>query len=308
MQEFELDFTLDYSFSASLTQPIYTGGAVSSSYKISKYYKDIAEADLETTQSNLALAVLVQFYGVLAAREARHHLLRTACGLNSALPGDRDVVAQLQTACRIAQCARTAGARATTIVNEAAALAQAVHAETAWGRFSTGYCAAALARICEVDGVRPDRFHHVVVGGSTTSRSILSTLAEEHGVPHRQMTLVYRDHHGQMRQLRAALGSGRRLRVHAYGEASGRRKALDGRVSQACIREPFRDAVGEGGRQCQQGFWRQFLSADLDQEVPAAGAHDATLAPGTFPCCVRPESASVPLSSIGKPRASRLAK
>jgi outer membrane protein TolC len=69
-QEFELDFTLDYAFSATLTQPIYTGGAVSSSYKISKYARDIAEADLEATESNVTLAVLVQFYGVLAAREA----------------------------------------------------------------------------------------------------------------------------------------------------------------------------------------------------------------------------------------------
>jgi outer membrane protein len=69
-QDFELDFTLDYAFSATLTQPIYTGGAVSSSYKMSKYAHDIAEADLEATRSNLTLAVLVQFYAVLAAREA----------------------------------------------------------------------------------------------------------------------------------------------------------------------------------------------------------------------------------------------
>jgi outer membrane protein TolC len=70
MQEFELDFTLDYAFSASLTQPIYTGGAVSSSYKIAKYVRDIAEADLATAQANLALLVYVQFYALLAAREA----------------------------------------------------------------------------------------------------------------------------------------------------------------------------------------------------------------------------------------------
>jgi outer membrane protein TolC len=70
MQEFNLDFTLDYAFTASITQPLYTGGAVSSSYKISKHSRDIAEADLETTESQLALAVLVQFYRVLAAREA----------------------------------------------------------------------------------------------------------------------------------------------------------------------------------------------------------------------------------------------
>ena len=70
MQEFELDFTLDYAFGASLTQPIYTGGAVSSSYKIAKYVRDIAVADLATAQANLALLVYVQFYALLAAREA----------------------------------------------------------------------------------------------------------------------------------------------------------------------------------------------------------------------------------------------
>ena len=155
---------------------------------------------------------------VLYGADAWHHLMRTACGLNSGLPGDRDVAAQLQTAGRIAQCAGAGGPRAAALVEAAVALAREVHAGTAWGRFSTGYCAAALTRVCEVDGVRLDRFQHVVIGGSTTSRSILTTLSEEHGVPHRQMTLVYRDHHGQLRQLRAALGSGRRIRVHAYGE------------------------------------------------------------------------------------------
>jgi glutamyl-tRNA reductase len=182
---------------------------------------------------------------MLANRGARHHLLRTACGLNSALPGDRDVVAQLQTACRIAQCAHTAGPRAAALVDEATALAREVNTMTAWGRFSAGYCAAALARICEVDGVRPDRFRHLVIGGSTTSRAILSTLVEEHAVPHRQLTLVYRDHHGQMRQLRAALGSGRRIRVHAYGEESVLRAIADADfvyfgIDQA---EPVLDAI-----------------------------------------------------------------
>lgn len=155
---------------------------------------------------------------VLEDREAWHHLARTACGLNSALPGDRDVTAQLQTAARIAQCTKTGGARMAALVDAAVALAHDIHGQTCWGRFSTGYCAAAITRICEVDSVQLDRFQHVVIGGSTTSRSVLTTLATEHGVPHRHMTLVYRDHHGQLRQLRAALGSGRKLRVHDYGE------------------------------------------------------------------------------------------
>jgi len=49
---------------------------------------------------------------VLREGAARHHLARTACGLNSGLPGDRDVVAQLQTTLHMAEAAGTAGRRA----------------------------------------------------------------------------------------------------------------------------------------------------------------------------------------------------
>jgi glutamyl-tRNA reductase len=153
---------------------------------------------------------------VLWGAEAQHHLLRTACGLNSDLPGDRDVSAQLETARRIAQCAGTVGPRATQMVEDARAVADDIHARTSWGRFSTGYCEAALARVSE-EGSRPlDELQHVVIGGSTTSRSVLTALTERLHVPHRQMTVVYRDHHGQMKQLRCAVGCGTRLRVHAY--------------------------------------------------------------------------------------------
>jgi len=155
---------------------------------------------------------------VLMGGAAWHHLLRTASGLNSELPGDRDVADQLQTACRIGLCAKTVGPRSTTLVDRAIALARDVRTQTAWATFSTGYCAAALARICEVDEIRPGELRHVVIGGSTTSRSVLAALAAVHGVPQRQLTLVYRDHHGQLKQLRSALGSGKRLRVHSYAE------------------------------------------------------------------------------------------
>lgn len=155
---------------------------------------------------------------VLSEAEARHHLFRTVCGLNSEVPGDRDVAAQLQTAFRLAQCAGTAGPRAAALVEEAQALAEVVTSNTEWSRFSTGYCKAAMARVFEEEDVRPDELRFVVIGGSTTSRSVLSTLTQQHGVPERQLTVVYRDHHGQMKQMRAAVGSGKRLRVHAYSD------------------------------------------------------------------------------------------
>jgi ferrochelatase len=159
--------------------------------------------------------------------EAWHHLMRTACGLNSALPGDTDVVAQLQTACRTAERAGTAGPRATCLVNSAMALSRDVRAETAWSDFSHSYCLAALARLHEVDGAHMDECHHVVIGGSATSRSILFALSQHFDVPQSQMTLVYRGHHGQLKLLRGAIGHGKRLRVQSYSQASVIRAIAD---------------------------------------------------------------------------------
>jgi ferrochelatase len=159
--------------------------------------------------------------------EAWHHLMRTASGLNSALPGDTDVVAQLQTACRTAERAGTAGPRATCLVKSAVALSHDVRAETIWSRFSPSFCLAALARVQEVDRAHMDECRHVVIGGSATSRSILSALSEHFDVPQSQMTLVYRGHHGQLKLLRRAIGHGKRLRVRSYSEAAVVRAIAD---------------------------------------------------------------------------------
>ena len=157
---------------------------------------------------------------VLFGIEGWHHLMRTACGLNSALPGDMDVVAQLQTSCRMAERVGTAGSRTVNLVESAVVLAQEVRDKTPWHRFSRGFCAAALSRVHDLSGADLERCRHVVIGGSATSRSVLFTLSERFQVPHRQMTLVYRDHHGQMKLLRTAIGHGKRLRVHSYSERS----------------------------------------------------------------------------------------
>jgi glutamyl-tRNA reductase len=154
----------------------------------------------------------------LEGRAARHHLARTACGLDSQLPGDRDVAAQLTGALRRAESAGTAAGRAHELVHHVLQVADEVGRHTSFGRFTTGYCAAALGRIREVDGLHPASLRHVTIGGSTTSRSVLCTLRTDHGVPPCQLAAVYRDHHGQMKQLRAALAGGRRLRVHGYAD------------------------------------------------------------------------------------------
>jgi glutamyl-tRNA reductase len=104
------------------------------------------------------------------------------------------------------------------LVDSAVALAQEVRQTTTWRRFSRGFCSAALSRVHDLVGADVERCRFVIIGGSATSRSVLATLSERFEVPQSQMTLVYRDHHGQMKLLRSAIGHGRRLRVHSYSE------------------------------------------------------------------------------------------
>ena len=156
---------------------------------------------------------------VLRGREAWHHLVRTAAGLNSGLAGDHDVVEQLRTAHNLAQRAGTAGVLTDRLVSEVTELERRLRSETAWGRFDPGYCYAAMSRLLESDGIDLRESRILVVGGSTTSRSVLSALVDRFGVPERQLTLAYRGHGGgQIKLLRRAIRGGRRLRVQSYGE------------------------------------------------------------------------------------------
>lgn len=155
---------------------------------------------------------------VLFGREAWHHMMRTVSGLNSGLPGDKDLPKQLQTALRLADHAGTARQRVQHLLDEARRLERGVREETAWGAFEPGYCFAALSRVFE-HGADPADARHVIIGGSTTSCSIVETLATRFEVPRRQMALAYRGHKGgQMKQLRAAIGPGRKIRVQDYRE------------------------------------------------------------------------------------------
>jgi glutamyl-tRNA reductase len=138
--------------------------------------------------------------------------------LNSDLPGDTDVLAQLQTAYRVAEHAETVGPLAHSLVDRASELTHQVRSDTSWGVFSTGFCHAALQGVQDGTNTKLGTSSHVVIGGSTTSRSVLSSLTGEFGVPHRLLTAIYRCHHGQMKLLRAAVGNGKRLRVHSYSE------------------------------------------------------------------------------------------
>ena len=168
---------------------------------------------------------------VLVGQEAWHHLMRSASGLNSGLPGDRDVLEQLRTAQRVAERAGTAGRLVSRLISDAVNLERDLRADTAWGEFDPGYCFAALSRVVDATGLSLADCRCLVLGGSTTSRSVLTTLARRFEVPTRRLTLVYRGHgSGQIKLLRKAIGEGKRVRVGSYGEEMVTRLLADADV------------------------------------------------------------------------------
>ena len=180
------------------------------------------EADRACTVARIRRDLLNDENGVLRVNllvgaKAWHHMMRTVIGLNSGLPGDRDIVEQFQNAYRLAERAGTAGPRLRTLVDEAIAVAQSVQAETTWGRESSGYCYAALARIQRCCDLKLANCRHVVIGGSATSRSILHSLFNHFEARESDTTLVYRTHQaGQTKLMRKAIGNGRRILVDTY--------------------------------------------------------------------------------------------
>ena len=156
---------------------------------------------------------------VLFGVDAWHHLSRTICGLNSGLPGDADIVEQFHSAQRLADKAGVLGQRAKRLCSDALDLARELCESTAWGKFSSGYCHAALSRVFEKLGIDAGDARHVVLGGSSTSCAVLKALFGKLNVSQRQTSLVYRSHGGgQIKILRRALGNGKRIRVNSYSE------------------------------------------------------------------------------------------
>ena len=157
---------------------------------------------------------------ILFGADAWHHLARTAVGLNSSLPGERDVLQQLQAAHRLAECAGAAGLATRQLLDEVFSIEDRVRRETAWGQFAADYAHISLAGVAQLSGIDLTEQRIVVIGGSTTSVGAMVALREQFNVPGSNLTLLYRGHKngGQLKLLRKAIGNGRRLRLHSYDE------------------------------------------------------------------------------------------
>ena len=161
---------------------------------------------------------------VLRGVDAWRHLVRTAVGLNSGLPGERDILEQLQASYRLATRAGTVGTLTHRVIRDIETFDRTLRETTEWGTYDPDYCHAAISRVVQADSLDLPGSQIVVIGGSTTSAAVLRTLRERLDVPAQQLTLFYRGHKhgGQVKVLRKAIGNGRRVRVQSYEEPSVR--------------------------------------------------------------------------------------
>jgi ferrochelatase len=208
----------------------------------------------------------VSAVNILQGADAWVYLMQTAAGLNSGLPGEREVLQQLYGARRLAERAGTAGPLLNKLVDEVSTHEQKLREQTEWGRFRPDYCHASISQVVRSAELDLADCRCVVIGGSTTSCSILDVLAERFGVPRRRLTLLHRGHShgGHLKMLRRAIGNGRRVRVHKYDEESVIRAIADADVVLFGLdrKEPVLDA--EQIRNCRDFTDRPLAVIDFN--------------------------------------------
>ena len=157
---------------------------------------------------------------LLRGAEAWHHLLRTAAGLNSTLPGDGSILEQLDSAARMAAHAGVGGPGVKRLVAGATTLIKQLRDTTEWGNYAADYATAAFGRHAKSAGKTFADASCVVIGGSTTSRAMLRLLVDDLDVPQKNLTVIYRGEGRErlVKVLRKIIGHGRRLRVDDYGD------------------------------------------------------------------------------------------
>lgn len=159
---------------------------------------------------------------VLTGAEAYRRMLRTAAGLNSILPGDADVLEQIQSSARMAEHAGTLCSGLCTIVKEAASTIHTISRTGSWGCFMTDFCYAAVHQL----GVPTDSRHteSVIIGGSVTCRQILKRLTGDGGCNGDRITFIHRGHGGKelLHFLRTTAPNARQIRVHRYDDPAVR--------------------------------------------------------------------------------------
>ena len=169
----------------------------------------------------------------LIGEDAWRHLLRTACGLNSRLPAETDVLDQLETSKRIAEHAGTVGPVTEALMNDVMSFHHGLVSDSAFGKWAESYGAVALRLIASEYGFEYTSMPKIAaVGGSTTSRSLLQALRMRFDVVDKHLALVYRgcNHGSRMKLLRKSVGNGKRVHVNEYTDPEAAQAMADADV------------------------------------------------------------------------------
>jgi glutamyl-tRNA reductase len=186
------------------------------------------DAAIQTLKRELLGSACEPLMNVVEGRHAWRHLLRTAAGLNSALGGDGEVVDQLEGAVRTAHHAGSAGPRSDALVADAREAVAELRQSSAWGRHDHRYCWVALERLRR-DLSASLSGNVLVLGGSTTSCSLLESLGSQFAVARDRMAVIYRgDRNGRLaKRLHDAVAQGRTMSVEHYTDAAVARALAD---------------------------------------------------------------------------------
>ena len=113
-------------------------------------------------------------------RAAAHHLCRVAAGLDSAVPGEPEILGQVADAWRTARAAGSTSARLSRLFEAAVRSGRRARRETGINRQATGLAAVPVRVAVEHFGSLADR-HVMVLGGGRMGQSTLRAL-EKHPV------------------------------------------------------------------------------------------------------------------------------
>ncbi|MEM9660942.1 MAG: ferrochelatase [Planctomycetota bacterium] len=149
---------------------------------------------------------------LLVGRDAYRRLLECGLGLSSRLPAETDALEQACSSARMAMQAGTLSPALRRVFDYATERAAEIRRSTGWSDYSTSFGEAALGRLdVPVGG------DVVIVGGSTTSKKVLRTLADA-GSSH--LTFIYRGGARKdiVRHVRGVAPHAKRLCVHRYDD------------------------------------------------------------------------------------------
>jgi ferrochelatase len=149
---------------------------------------------------------------------AWRHMLRVAAGLESSLPGDADVLLQLGSAEKMAEHAGTLDASGRHFLRETGKLVESASVQAGWQQFRVSFAEVAIPALLTWDEIRRGRI--VVLGGSSTSRSLLRSMVQRQGVDPGRIVVAYRGEgrQGLVRELRQLMGDSPRLRIDRYDD------------------------------------------------------------------------------------------